>query len=147
MDRIWQWAWDRYGARYSWAVFAMTSLAILPVWLGSALLVVAFEKSDRYVEAAAVTVAVVVVMVYMGIFPGWARAAGWTGGRPAGRSIGRGHWRPPRPGVGRRWSGRRGRARVGSHCSWSLSVRSPGRRDRGSFSTESSAPSSALSAA
>ncbi|MDT5065969.1 MAG: adenylate cyclase [Mycobacterium sp.] len=74
MDRIWQWAWDRYGARYSWAVFAISSLAFLPVWLGSALLVVAFEESDRYIDAAAVTVAVVVVMVYVSILPG---------GRPA----------------------------------------------------------------
>src|SRR3954454_500342 len=70
MDRIWQWAWDRYAARYSWAFFAITSLAILPVWLGSALLVVAFEKSDRYVEAAAVTVAVVVVLAYIAVLPG-----------------------------------------------------------------------------
>src|SRR5437764_9229290 len=89
MDRIWQWAWDRYGARYSWAVFAITSLAILPVWLGSALLVVAFEKSDRYVEAAAVTVAVVVVMVYMGVLPGVGpsgRVDRWAGRREVDRA-------------------------------------------------------------
>ena len=57
-------------ARYSWAVFAITSLAVMPVWLGSALLVVAFEGSDRYVEAAAVTVPVVVVMAYLSVLPG-----------------------------------------------------------------------------
>ncbi len=89
MDRIWQWAWDRHGARYSWAVFAITSLAILPVWLGSALLVVAFEQSDRYVEAAAVTVAVVVVMVYMGVLPGVGpsgRVDRWAAGREVDRA-------------------------------------------------------------
>jgi adenylate cyclase len=70
MDRIWQWAWNRYAARYSWTVFAITSLAVLPVWLGSAFLVVAFEGSDRYVAAAAVTMAVVVVMAYLIVLPG-----------------------------------------------------------------------------
>ena len=89
MDRIWQWAWDRHGARYSWAVFAITSLALLPLWLGSALLVVAFEESDRYVEAAAVTVAVVVVMVYTAILPGVGqsgRVDRWAAGREVDRA-------------------------------------------------------------
>ena len=61
MDRIWQWAWDRYGPRYSWAACVISYLAVLPVWLASAFLVVAFEGSDRYVEAAAITVPVVAV--------------------------------------------------------------------------------------
>ena len=69
MDRIWQWAWDRYGPRYSWAIFAISYLAILPVWLGSALIVVAFEESDRYVEAAAVTVVAFLVTVYVSVLP------------------------------------------------------------------------------
>jgi adenylate cyclase len=89
MDRIWQWAWDRHGARYSWAVFAITSLALQPVWLGVALLVVAFEKSDRYVEAAAVTVAVVVVMVYTAVLPGVGpsgRVDRWAAGREVDRA-------------------------------------------------------------
>ena len=89
MDRIWQWAWDRYGARYSWAVFAITSLAVLPVWLGSAFLVVAFEESDRYVEAAAVTVPVVVVMAYMAVLPGVGpsrRVDQWAAGREVDRA-------------------------------------------------------------
>jgi uncharacterized membrane protein len=29
MDRIWQWAWDRYGPRYSWAIYAVTVVAVL----------------------------------------------------------------------------------------------------------------------
>ena len=70
MERIWQGAWDRCAARYSWAVFAISYLAVFPVWLGSALLVVAFEGSHRYVEAAAVAVAVVMVVVYVAVLPG-----------------------------------------------------------------------------
>jgi adenylate cyclase len=84
MDRIWQWTWDRYGARYSWAMYAVTSLAVLPVWLLSAFLVVAFEESDRYAEAAAVTVPVVVVMAYVSILPGARRnrlVEQWAAGR------------------------------------------------------------------
>jgi adenylate cyclase len=89
MDRIWQWAWHRHGPRYSWAVFAITSLVLLPVWLGSAFLVVAFEQSDCYVEAAAVTVAVVVVMVYMAVLPGvgpGGRMDRWAAGREVDRA-------------------------------------------------------------
>jgi hypothetical protein len=33
MDRIWQWAWDRYGARYSWAALAVAFPLSLPVYL------------------------------------------------------------------------------------------------------------------
>lgn len=29
MDRIWQWAWDRHGARYAWAAYVLT----IPVML------------------------------------------------------------------------------------------------------------------
>ena len=70
MDRIWQWAWDRYGARYSWAVFAVSYLAILPTWLLCALVVLAFEESDRYLEAVAVTVVAVLVLAYLVVLPG-----------------------------------------------------------------------------
>jgi adenylate cyclase len=69
MDRIWQWTSDRYGPRYSWAVFAISYLAILPVWLGTSFLVVAFEESDRYVEAAAVTVSTMLVLLYGVVLP------------------------------------------------------------------------------
>ena len=62
MDRIWQWAWDRYGARYSWAICAISFPMVLPVYLASSLIVVAFEESDHYVEAAAVTVVAVLVL-------------------------------------------------------------------------------------
>jgi class 3 adenylate cyclase len=31
MGRIWQWAWDRHGARYSCALYAVTFALLLPV--------------------------------------------------------------------------------------------------------------------
>ena len=70
MDRIWQWAWDRYGARYSWALCAITLPILLPVYLVLSFVVVAFEESDHYVEAAAVTVVAVLVLIYVTAFPG-----------------------------------------------------------------------------
>lgn len=69
MDRIWQWAWERYGPRYAWACWALTLLLALPVYLAWSVGIVAFERSTRYLEAAAVTVAVVLVYLYLMIFP------------------------------------------------------------------------------
>lgn len=54
----------------SWAVLAITYLALLPVWLFSAFFVVALEDSDRFGEAAAVAVGVVVVLLYFSALPG-----------------------------------------------------------------------------
>ncbi len=71
MDRIWQWAWDRYGARYSWACWAVTFPLALPVYLAWSLTIVAFERSDHYVEAAAVTVVAVPAYAYVLVLPGW----------------------------------------------------------------------------
>jgi class 3 adenylate cyclase len=73
MDRIWQWAWDRYGARYSWAICAITFPLILPIYLASSFIVVAFEESGHYVEAAGVTVIAVLVLVYVTVLPGLGR--------------------------------------------------------------------------
>ncbi|MFZ1164063.1 adenylate/guanylate cyclase domain-containing protein [Mycobacterium sp.] len=70
MDRIWQWAWDRYGARYSWAIYAVTFPVYLPIYLVPSLVVVASEKSDLYAEAAAVTVLAVLVLAYVMSLPG-----------------------------------------------------------------------------
>ncbi len=67
MDRIWQWACDRYGSRYRWAIYALTFPVALPVYLLLTLPIVAFEKSTHYVEAAIITVgAVLVVECIMG---------------------------------------------------------------------------------
>ena len=64
MDRIWQWAWDRYGARYSWAVYAIMSFLTLPIFLIPSFGVVAFERSGHYVEAAALTAVAVLMLGY-----------------------------------------------------------------------------------
>src|ERR1700761_4169073 len=69
MDRFWQWAWDRHGARYSWACFAFTFAALLPVYLICSFIVIAYEKSDRYIEAAAFTVAAGALLAYVIVLP------------------------------------------------------------------------------
>ncbi len=70
MDRIWQWAWDRDGASYSRACFAVTSIVALPVFLVWSFVVVTYQKSDRYVEAAALTVLATLLMHYLIMLPG-----------------------------------------------------------------------------
>ena len=52
MDRIWQWAWNRHAGRYSWAIYTVTVVVLLPIYLVLAMIVVAFKKSDHYVGAA-----------------------------------------------------------------------------------------------
>src|SRR6267154_746757 len=73
MDHIWQWAWDRYGARYSWAIYAITLPVMLQIYLVTSFIVVAFEGSGHYVEAAAVTVVAVLELVYVMVLPGLGR--------------------------------------------------------------------------
>jgi adenylate cyclase len=74
MDRIWQWAWNRYGTAYSWAIYTIMFPLVLQIYLVQSLAVVAYERSDRYVEAAVVTGAVVLVGVYLLVLPG----VGWS---------------------------------------------------------------------
>jgi adenylate cyclase len=70
MDRIWQWAWDRCGARFTWALCVIGFLFTLWVYLPVlSFPIVAFEKSGRYVEAAAVTVVAALVMVCILFLP------------------------------------------------------------------------------
>jgi adenylate cyclase len=89
MDRIWQWAWDRYGRRYSWAICAMLFPPTLQIWLFASFLVVAFEKSHHYVEAAAVTVVAVLVFVCVVVRPGLGgvrRVERWAAGHEVDRA-------------------------------------------------------------
>ena len=69
MDRIWQAAWEHYKSRYSWACWALTIPLSLPVLLAWAMGIVAFERSDRFAAAAAVTVVGVLGYVYLLVFP------------------------------------------------------------------------------
>jgi adenylate cyclase len=89
MDRFWQWAWDRYGARYSWVCFAFTFAALLPIYLLGSFVVVGYEKSDRYVEAAAFTVAAVLLLAYVIVLPalgGLRTAQRWAAGQEVDRA-------------------------------------------------------------
>ena len=63
MDRILQAAWDRHGARYSWALAGLVVTLALPIYLLLAFVIVAFEKSARYLEAAGLTVIAVLLLV------------------------------------------------------------------------------------
>jgi adenylate cyclase len=89
MDRIWQWAWDRHAARYSWALCAVMFAVVLPSYLMLSFIVVVFEKSDRYVEAAAVTVVALPVWVCAYFLPGlgWLRLVErWAAGHDVDRT-------------------------------------------------------------
>jgi adenylate cyclase len=72
MDRLLQWVWERCGARYSWVIWVITYLIGLPVWLVWSLAVVAVEGSGHYMEAALVTVVLLVVFSYTLVLPGLA---------------------------------------------------------------------------
>src|ERR1700722_18452024 len=90
MDRIWQWAWDRYGARYTWAVCAITFLVGVPIWLLSSFTVIAFEKSGHYVQAAAVTLVAVLVLQCVAVLPGYRLfrlAEQWAAGHEVDRAT------------------------------------------------------------
>jgi adenylate cyclase len=90
MDRIWQWAWDRYGARYSWVIWVGLFAVQLPGDLVWSLLIVAFEKSRHYVEATVVTVTVVAVLSFVVVLAGSRRlrlAQGWAAGHEVDRAA------------------------------------------------------------
>lgn len=70
MDRIWQWAWDRYKSRYSWAVCAVGIPLMLATYLFWLLLIVAVQGSDRYIETAALAVVAAPVSWYVAVLPG-----------------------------------------------------------------------------
>lgn len=70
MDRIFQWVWDRYGSVYSWAICVLVYAAGLAAHLAYPLIIVAFEGSDRYLEAAAITVVAMLARVYVLVLPG-----------------------------------------------------------------------------
>jgi adenylate cyclase len=88
MDRIWQWAWNRYGPRYSWAICAISFPVSLSAYLFWSFVVVAVEESHKYVEAAAVTVLAVLALSYAMVLPGLGRIRlieQWAGGRKVDR--------------------------------------------------------------
>ncbi|WP_066810493.1 adenylate/guanylate cyclase domain-containing protein [Mycobacterium lehmannii] len=70
MDRIFQWAWDRYGPRYWWAFLTISFTVLLPTNLVLSFCIVSLEGSDKHVEAAIVTVMAVLALVYVWVLPG-----------------------------------------------------------------------------
>ncbi|MGV0813291.1 adenylate/guanylate cyclase domain-containing protein [Mycolicibacterium boenickei] len=64
MDRIWQWAWDRYGARYSWAICVVTFPIALPIYFLLSFVILGFEGANHYVEASVIAVVTSIVLVY-----------------------------------------------------------------------------------
>jgi adenylate cyclase len=89
MDRLWQWVWDRYGPRYSWALYAFMVPLALPVYLLWSFLIVAVEESSHYVEAAAVTMVAVPVLAYVVLLPGLGRSRlveQWAAGHEVDRA-------------------------------------------------------------
>ncbi len=90
MDRIWQWAWGRYGARYALVVQAVLFPLSLPVYLFWALVVVAVERSGHYVAAAAVTVVGALLLHCVGAIVDRRRfrpAEQWAAGREVDRAT------------------------------------------------------------
>jgi adenylate cyclase len=89
MDRIWQWAWDRYGARYQWVVCAFVFPVVLPFYLLLSFVVVAFEGSDHYVDAVAVTVVAALMLTCVDVLPSMGSARlfeQWAAGRDIDRA-------------------------------------------------------------
>jgi adenylate cyclase len=89
MDRIWQWVWDRFGARYSWAIYAIIFPVMLANYLFMSFLVITFEKSTHYVEAVGVTGVAVLVLVYVMVLPGrrpFRLAEQWAAGHEVDRA-------------------------------------------------------------
>ena len=83
MDRVLQWAWDRYGPRYSWAVFALSYGIVLPTAVTAALVIVGFEESDRFLLAAAIAAVTTLATQYTFVRPGfkeWRLIERWAAG-------------------------------------------------------------------
>lgn len=91
MDRIWQWAWDRHQAKYSWATFALATLLIMPGYVFWFCLIVAVAGGREYVEAVAVSVFAVPVLAYVIVLPGVGRGRlveRWGAGQTVDRASG-----------------------------------------------------------
>ncbi|OBK72746.1 adenylate/guanylate cyclase domain-containing protein [Mycobacterium sp. 1274761.0] len=90
MERIWQWGWERFGPRYSWVIWAFVLAGMMPTYVIWSFVVVAFEKSNQYLEAAAFTVVAVLVNASVSILPGsrrFQRVQWWAAGRGVDRAA------------------------------------------------------------
>lgn len=83
MDRIWQWAWDRYGPRYSWALVPVGFAVAFPIYLMLSIVIVAVENSGRYFAAAVAAAVAALVIMYGMALPGrgaWRLVERWAAG-------------------------------------------------------------------
>ena len=107
MDRIWQWAWDRHGAEVLLGALRCDSLLVtLPIYLRLAVSHRCIEESGHYVEAVAIVVVAVPVLVFVVVLPGLGPIRLVEQWAAATRSIERKHWTPLTPGPGGRSSER-----------------------------------------
>jgi adenylate cyclase len=89
MDRIWQWAWDRYGPRYLWVITINAFASALPVYLIWSWIVLTVEKSSRYGAASVVAVVIALGMSLLSSLPGrhhFRRAEQWAAGHEVDRA-------------------------------------------------------------
>lgn len=90
MERVWQRAWDRFGPRYSWAVYWITALTVVPIFAITACLVIAFEGSTRYAAGASAAAVIALVAMYAGVLPGgrtWRLVERAGAGEPVDRAA------------------------------------------------------------
>jgi class 3 adenylate cyclase len=89
MERIWQWAWDRFGRRYFWVLWVAALVFPLPVYFLLAWIVLAIENSSRYAAALVVAFLVVVGVSLSNTAPlakRFRRAQQWAAGRRVDRA-------------------------------------------------------------
>lgn len=55
MDRIWQWVWDRHGAKYPWVIWAFGFTSMFVTYALWSLVITCYERSSHYLEAVVVT--------------------------------------------------------------------------------------------
>jgi adenylate cyclase len=91
MDRIWQWAWDHYGARYWWTGVAVTYLFSIPIYLAFiSLPIVIIEDRSSLLPATLVTVVAVLILVCVVVVPDRPHlrlAESWAAGHDVDRAA------------------------------------------------------------
>jgi adenylate cyclase len=70
MDRVYQWIWERHGPRFSWVGWLIGIAVSIPVFALWSYLILAVERSNSYLAAAAITLVAVAVLSYAIILPG-----------------------------------------------------------------------------
>ena len=74
MERLWQWAWDRHGPRFSWAAFIITALLFAFIYGFAASLFVGYERSSAYPVGISIGIVGGILVGFAHIRPG---SANW----------------------------------------------------------------------